>query len=80
MFLVVFTFTEAHHHTGSQEELTTLKERLAQQKKEMMNLTMELDAKDSQLQLLENKLKNAQTTDTLTPESLNQSHVPGYFH
>ena len=58
MFLVVFTFTEAHHHTGSQEEeLTTLKEKLAQQKKEKMNLMMELDAKDSQLQLLQNKLR-----------------------
>lgn len=68
------TFTEAHHLIGNhEEELKTLKERLAGQKQEMLNLKMEIDAKDSQLQ-------NARTTDALTPKSLNQSRVPGYFH
>ena len=41
---------------------------------------MELDAKDSQLQLLGKKLKNEHITDAITPESLNHSYVPRYFH
>ena len=56
-----------------EKELKALKERLAEQK-------MELDAKDSQLQLLGKKLKNEHITDAITPESLNHSYVPRYFH
>lgn len=79
--MAFFFFTAAHHHTGSQEEeLKILKEKLEEQKLEMVNLKMELRAKDGQIQLLEKEIQIARTTDTLTPESLNQSHVPGYFH
>lgn len=39
------------------------------------NLRMELDQRNHQLQFLQ----NTHTTDPLTPESVNQSHVPDYF-
>ncbi|XP_056150909.1 uncharacterized protein LOC130125376 [Lampris incognitus] len=45
----------------------------------MLNLKMELQAKDSQIQLLGKEL-HAYTTNALTPECLNNSHVPEYFH
>ncbi|XP_056158083.1 cytochrome P450 2K3-like, partial [Lampris incognitus] len=72
--------TETHHDPDNHgEALETLKETLAEQKQEMLNLKMELQGKDSQIQLLGKEL-HAYTTDALTPECLNNSHVPEYFH
>ena len=70
-------FTEAHPDPtcNHEEELTMLKDTLAQQQ-QIVKLTMELGAKDSQLQDLRELLH---AKYTFNPKALHESTVPDYF-
>lgn len=74
------SFTEEHDMGDHGEELRTLQDTLANQKQDIINLKLQLEAKDVQLHHLQKELQNAHTSDALNPEILNQSHVPDYFH
>lgn len=47
---------------------------------DIINLKLQLEAKDVQFHHLQKELQNAHTSDALNPEILNQSYVPDYFH
>lgn len=62
------------------EVLRTLQDALAIHKQDIINLKLQLKAKDGQLHRLQKELQFAHTSNTLNPETLNTSHVPDYFH
>lgn len=74
------SFTEEHDMGDHGEELRTLQNTLANQKQDIINLKLQLEAKDVQLHHLQKELQDAHTSDALNPEIFNQSHVPDYFH
>ncbi len=74
------SFTEESDMGDHGEELRTLQDALANHKQHIINLKLQLKAKDGQLHHLQKELQYAHTSDALNPEILNQSHVPDYFH
>ncbi|XP_030003765.1 uncharacterized protein LOC115428719 isoform X2 [Sphaeramia orbicularis] len=78
--------TESPHEVQHKLEEKTLKEKLTEQNQEMMKVKLEpepepeSDVKNSQILLLEKELHNVHSAeDALTPETLNQSHLPAFF-
>ena len=64
--------------TDHGDELQMLRDMVATQKAEITKLTVQLEAKDVQLQQLRYKL-HLHTTLVLKPESVHESDVLGYF-